>query len=357
MRLPVPSTPCPAQGVVVALDGGNSKTDIVVVTTDGEVLSRGRSGPFLPHLQGAQEAVGSFVPAVERAMASAGVARATHVAAYLANADLPVETAAIRAAVLEHDWADSVTVENDTFAVLRAGTERGFGVAVVCGAGINAVGVAPGGAQVRFPALGRITGDWGGGLGLAEETLWSSVRAEDGRGPATTMTTLISTHFATPDATTVAEQLHLGILPPARMHELVTVLFDAGEAGDPVAVSIIERQAEEIVTLVATTVRRLGLLDSDVDVVLGGGILAAREAVLLRPLGIRLAAALPTVRPVFLCSPPVLGAAMLGLEQLWADGADPPATALRTRAVERLRSALEPRSPQLAGAQQREDPR
>ena len=54
-------------------------------------------------------------------------------------------------------------VDNDTFAVLRAGTERGWGVAVVCGAGINCVGVSPDGRHARFPALGTITGDWGGG--------------------------------------------------------------------------------------------------------------------------------------------------------------------------------------------------
>ena len=34
-----------------------------------------------------------------------------------------------------------MTVANDTFAILRAGTERGWGVALVCGAGMNCVGV------------------------------------------------------------------------------------------------------------------------------------------------------------------------------------------------------------------------
>ena len=31
------------------------------------------------------------------------------------------------------------------------------------GAGINGVGVGPDGAVVRFPALGAVSGDWGGG--------------------------------------------------------------------------------------------------------------------------------------------------------------------------------------------------
>src|SRR4029450_9447045 len=95
-------------------------------------------------------------------------------------------------------------------AVLRAGTERGWGVAVVCGAGINCVGVAPDGRQVRFPALGGITGDWGGGDGLPPAgshvrvpalgeitgdwgggydvgmaAVSAAARSEDGRGPRT----------------------------------------------------------------------------------------------------------------------------------------------------------------------------
>jgi len=31
-------------------------------------------------------------------------------------------------------------------------------LAVVCGAGINCIGIAPDGRQARFPALGEITG-------------------------------------------------------------------------------------------------------------------------------------------------------------------------------------------------------
>ena len=76
---------------------------------------------------------------------------------------------------------------NDTFAVLRAGTEQGWGVAVVCGAGINCVGVAPDGRHVRFPALGAITGDWGGGYDVGLAAMSAAARSFDGRGPTTTL--------------------------------------------------------------------------------------------------------------------------------------------------------------------------
>ena len=101
-------------------------------------------------------------------------------------------------------------VGNDTFAVLRAGTERGWGVAVVCGAGINCVGVAPDGRDARFPALGAITGDWGGGYDVGLAALSAAARSEDGRGPATTLEHAVPAHFGFETPLELATAIHAG---------------------------------------------------------------------------------------------------------------------------------------------------
>ena len=49
--------------------------------------------------------------------------------------------------------------------------------------GINCVGVAPDGRHLRFPALGAITGDWGGGYDVGLAAVFAGARSEDGRGP------------------------------------------------------------------------------------------------------------------------------------------------------------------------------
>jgi len=61
----------------------------------------------------------------------------------VAGADLPADDRRILRGVRVRGWATDNVVRNDTFAVMRAGADRGWGVAVVCGAGINCVGVAP----------------------------------------------------------------------------------------------------------------------------------------------------------------------------------------------------------------------
>src|SRR5213076_3249185 len=113
----------------------------------------------------------------------------------LAGVDFPSEEEDVRAAAGRRGLASRISVGNDTFAVLRSGTERGWGVAVVCGAGINCVGVAPDGRQARFPALGAITGDWGGGYDLGLAAVSAAARSEDGRGPRTNLERAVPAHF------------------------------------------------------------------------------------------------------------------------------------------------------------------
>lgn len=326
----------PSQRTIIAIDGGNSKTDVVLIDGTGTVLRRARSGPFIPHLVGAVEAVDSVGDAIDDVLGATVSGRADRIDAYLANADLAVEEAALHAAFVAHGWADEVVVENDTLALLRAGTRSPDAVAIVCGAGINAVGVAADGSRVRYPALGRTTGDWGGGLSLAKEALWATARHEDGRGPQTALTAAVARHFDLPTAIAVSEALHLGTIDRDRVHELVPVLFEVAATGDPVAAALVHRQADEIVLLARVTLDRLGLLDRPTDIVLGGGILSSSHPLLLDDVLEGLRRDTPHGRPVLLDEVPVVGAALLGLERVWA-GHD---AAGREAALDRLRTQI-----------------
>ncbi|GHF51596.1 kinase [Kitasatospora xanthocidica] len=334
--LPDPLLPAPLLPGVLAIDAGNSKTDVALIGADGTVLGSARGGGFEPQKIGGAAAVAGLAPLVAQAAAEAGHPTwqgvlTSHVSACLANADLPVEEEALRDALESHPWGASNTVVNDTFGLLRAGTDGPRGVAVVCGAGINCVGLLPDGRTARFPALGELTGDWGGGSGLALTSMWHAVRAEDGRGGPTALAPAIAAHFGLPSAGAVAEAVHLGRLPGTRLHEIVRVLFAAANAGDEVALELIDRQADEIVRLAVVALGRLGLLDAPTPVVLGGGVLASRQPLLLDNLRARLAAAAPLAEPRVVVAPPVLGAALLGLDHLDAG----------TEAQARVREAYE----------------
>ncbi|MER5492178.1 N-acetylglucosamine kinase [Streptomyces sp. NPDC002454] len=322
----------PVTGPVLAIDAGNSKTDAAVVLADGRVVGTGRSGGFQPPRVGVETAVDTLAEAVSAAFAEAGLTEVGHVSACLANADLPAEERQLAEALRRRGWSGtgSVDVRNDTFALLRTGVAEPRGVAVVCGAGINCVGMRPDGRTARFPAIGKISGDWGGGLGLAEEALWHAARAEDGRGVATALARALPAHFGLDSMYGLIEALHFGHVPSGRVHELTPVLFDCAQDGDEVARSLVDRLADEVVGMAVVALTRLELLDEAAPVVLGGGVLAARHPRLDEGVRARLAARAPKAVPQVVAERPVLGSALLGLDRL---GAGP-------RAQARLREQL-----------------
>ena len=316
---------------VVGVDGGNSKTDVVVASTAGRLLARAR-GPGvrspLGDPAGWRDGLTSLVADARRA---AGVRAEAACAAYLlANVDLPVERRIARRELGRAGQAEVTVVGNDTLAVLRAGATRDWGVAVVSGAGINAVGVHPSGRTAGFLALGNYTGDSGGGLGLGIGALGAAIRSRDGRGPATVLARTVPAAFGLRRPAEVAIAVHTGAVRYDGLHVLAPVLFAAAADGDAVATGLVDAFADEVAVMATALIRRLRLTRSDVEVVLGGGTLQTGNGVLHDRVGAGIAAVAARATVTVLNAPPVLGAVV---EAMTVAGA--PAAALR-----RVRRAL-----------------
>ncbi len=325
---------------MLAVDGGNSKTDVALVAADGTLLASARGPGINAHEVGVDQTVLILDAVVKQATAqldrgAAGPSDplARHTVACLANADLPEEEAEHATAVQAQGWSESATVVNDTFAILRSGLVDGaephWGVAVVCGAGINAVGVAPDGRVTRYLALGTISGDWGGGAGLGLEVLWHAIRAEDGRGPETALAGYLTSHFGVERVEEVTIGIHKGKIPDDDLIGLAPILLRAAEEGDAVARRVVERLAGEISVMATTAMRRLGLTGLATPVVLGGGVVTARNPLLISGITRQLAEAAPAAEVRVIDVPPVAGAALLGLDHVHA----PAAAASRLRAA------------------------
>jgi N-acetylglucosamine kinase-like BadF-type ATPase len=341
---------------VLAIDGGGSKTDMALVGADGSLLASARGGASNHQVVGRDAALAVLSSLVKdvatRAGLSAGGPIAAHTSACLAGADLPDEEAELTAVIAAQGWSKTATVVNDTFAVLRAGLDddvrgRHWGIGVLSGHGTNCVGVAPDGRLFRFVALGAISGDWGGGGDLGPDALWWAARAEDGRGPDTELRRAVPAHFGLSRVEDVILGVYRGTIGYAELFGLTPVLFAVANAGDEVARAVVVRQAEEVCAMATVAARNLGLEGGGSDgepvpVVLGGSVLTARDPLLTEVIADQLAAQLPTARIRIIDAPPVLGAALLGLDRAGAPAAS----------LARLRAALaQPASQLRAGPQ------
>lgn len=311
---------------ILAVDGGGSKVDVALLRPSGTVLgaTRVRLGD-LQHTNWLVQPqieerhlmpLGGAIAEVARqaGLEPDGVPIADVGVFCLAGADLPPDERRLLSWVRGNGWVQRPLVHNDTFAVLRAGTDRPWGVAVVCGYGTNCTGVAPNGRVTRFPAVGPISGDWGGGSEIGSMAAWYAVRSEDGRGPKTTLQRLVPEFFGLRRPRQLTEAMYFERIAEDRLADLAPLVFRAAKDGDEVAQSLVDRQADEIVTMAGAAIRRLRMTKLDVEVVLGGGIFRNRDDAFFERIREGLLRVAPASSIVPLSAPPVVGAALIGLD-------------------------------------------
>ena len=309
---------------ILAVDGGDSKADVALIARDGTLLGarrrRGSAHFGLDH-NGSLE---TLETAIRAACADGGIDPdrtpiATTGVYCVAGADIRIDDRRIAGELGRRGWARKTIVRNDTFAMLRAGTERGWGVAVVCGSGMNCAGVGPDGRVVRFPSFGELSGDRAHGGGwLGRAALGVAIRARDRRGPRTLLEGLVPAHFKMRSPTAVMEAVYVGNIENSRLTELAPVVFTAADHGDRVARTLITELADEVVVTAVAAIRRLHLSARDVEVILGGGVFRSNDREMLDRIGTGIAAAAPKAIIRKLAAPPVLGAALIGLDQVHA---------------------------------------
>jgi N-acetylglucosamine kinase-like BadF-type ATPase len=328
-----------ASQVVLAIDGGNIKTDVALVSGDGRLLSLIRGTTVSPHALGFDRAVRHLSELVSEACAAAGLGHsgreplADVARVLLAGADLPEEVDRLQEALGAMGWASHLVVENDTLALLRTGTDRGWGVAVVCGGGINAVGISPDGRDARWPSLGAITGDWGGGHDVGIAALGGACRSADGRGPITTLEQAVPAHFGMRTPLEVVRAFHFKEISLEEIAQLSPVVYEQS-AVDPVARDILMRVSVEVAAFARAGLERVDLIDAGADVVIGGGLMRAAPDWMLARIRELVAAVSPSAKVVLAHEGPIVGATILGLDEI---GAGPGAVA---RAREELQRAI-----------------
>jgi N-acetylglucosamine kinase-like BadF-type ATPase len=311
---------------VLAVDGGNSKTDLALIDGEGRLIASTRAPGSSHQRVGIDGALAAIHEGLDALRASAGIPSGRPIAEVgvfcLAGVDLPVDQELLRTTLRGERITETLQLHNDTFAVLWAGAPEGWGIGVAAGTGLNCVGVAPDGRQLRFPALGQISGDWvAGGRWLGVRALGQAVRARDGRGPRTSLEHAVPAYYGLADPLAVAEAVYTRQIEERQLLRLAPTVFEQAAAGDAVSRDLLDQMADEVVNYVRATIEHLDLREPGIPIVLGGGLFRAGDALFAERVraGIHALALDPDVR--MLDAPPVLGAALRGLTELGVDEA------------------------------------
>jgi N-acetylglucosamine kinase-like BadF-type ATPase len=114
------------------------------------------------------------------------------------------------------------------------------------------------------------------------------------------------------------EALYTEALDGQRMLELAPLVFKAAARGDGVARGLIAMLGDEVVATANAAIRRLRLTRRRFDVILGGGIFRSGDGLLMSQVSGGIKRVAPEASLTVLDVPPVLGAALLGLDAIRA---------------------------------------
>lgn len=305
---------------ILGADVGATKTHILVADESGQALGFGESGPGNHETVGYEGLRVALTSALHDALHSAQLSKAQIAGAGfgVAGYDWPVQREPILRAISALNLDAPVEVVNDALLGLLVGASEGWGVAVVSGTGCNCWGWDKGRQRLGQMTGGGLTlGEGAGATELLARTLQMIAHAWTRRGPATQLTPMLLEYTGARDVPELLQGFISGSLTlSARAAPLV---FEAARAGDSVAQDVIRWAGSELGEMVKAVVRQLQFETLAFEIVMVGSLFKGGP-MLIEPLRETVLGFAPQARFVRLSAPPVVGAVLLGMEQVGLTG-------------------------------------
>jgi glucosamine kinase len=280
--------------IVVGVDGGGSKTRVLIGTGEGEVLASAE-GPKSAVTPGqAAHSADVIAELVTRALgeiAQPGAVIPRVLYCGVAGTGRDEERRALHTALDEKELAEEVIIDSDGLIAMYDAFDDRAGILLVVGTGSIAYGRSPAGELVRCGGWGPVFGDEGSGGWIGRRALGIVAASSDGREPPTA---LLFPILAATQCEDIQDLIPWAAAADARAFaSLVPVIFSTAAAGDPRANALLTLAAEELVLHVRALSRQLFTDErAAVAVALSGGLMD-RGSPLRKRLEQRLKSAVP----------------------------------------------------------------
>lgn len=299
---------------VVGIDQGHSETRAVVCRHDGIILGIGTAPGSCHSSHGMDHAMQCITTAAGDALRSTGLSAedVEMLACGLTCADWEDEYVMLQSYVARLRLSRQAIVKSDSIIALKGGTFASYGAVIIAGTGGNCAVISPEGDEFVYHYYNDK--NLQGGMALGRRALELIYRSATGREPSTLLTqlTLDFYGFSTVDQLLRAdceERLD-------RCSAIAPLVFQAAYKGDYPSSCIIKSFGEGVAEMAVTAMARFNMTGLDVDVVLSGGIFKAVGNLLDDVIAATIHMTVPRARIMNARYEPVVGAAVLGLQEL-----------------------------------------
>lgn len=301
--------------LLLGIDGGQTATKSMLVSTDGTAVASGLGGPSDHfHIEGGIEknrlAIHGAIKSVLEA-AGADASRVLAIGLGLTGApewgkQNPIVRDIVRE-VLPHLSTERISVLPDYKTNLLGASGGKPGVVLIAGGGCISYGITVDGREGLAGGYGYLLGDQGSAFDIGLRAIDAATKADDLRGPKTELLRVVLEHFGLDRVRDITQVVYQAGFPRERISQLTPAVVRTAEAGDAVAVEILAGAAADAAGTAVGVLRQLFDPGEEVAVYLTGGVFQAGPLV-RQPFDKALKAAWPPARATEPRFPPVVGA-------------------------------------------------
>jgi N-acetylglucosamine kinase-like BadF-type ATPase len=233
---------------LLAVDGGQTSTRVVLARDDGSILAQATGGPS-NHTEepgGAERFEQEISSTLSRALQAAGLPPLNQAEFEAACFGMTGETVIKQQVLSRIVRTPRLLVVHDSANALMGATAGEPGLIVIAGTGSVARGMDRHGREFRVGGWGHLFGDEGSAYWIGREAVRAIARQIEGYGETTELTTRFFRRLEVNSAGLLMQKYYAGQWPRDHLASLAAWVDESARAGDHVAQEVLESAGHEL---------------------------------------------------------------------------------------------------------------
>ncbi len=260
---------------IVGIDGGGTKTRLVVIDKEGKTLFTSIGGPSNILSSGYEESKRSintvltngildndleFKNCIGMCIGVAGGGRAT----VKGQIEEIIRTAGFKGKLI---------VTHDGEIALTAGTEGKEGLLLIAGTGAICYGKNNIGDIVRVSGWGHLVGDEGSAYSIGIKIIRAVMKAYDGRAEATLLSKLLLTELGFSNEEEIITHIYRPQFTKEHIAALAVLIEEGIKNNDNISLKIANETVDDLTEAASSASSKLGFKDKDFRLIIDGSVL------------------------------------------------------------------------------------
>ncbi len=304
---------------VAAIDGGATKTRCLIGDLNGNILGDYTLGASNHQTAGPEQAreilENVYLKALEQAQLTNNEIKFAYLG--LSGADLPSDFNLLNKFCIDIFKEIPFKVVNDAWIAMRSGLKGTWGAISICGTGSNSAACSPDGRANILSALSYELGNYGGGGHIAEKALHYAFRAHEGTGGETALVKELPALLGTDDMDDLLTKFYpKRLIDEEDIKKISPLVFALANKRDRVCQKILMDMGHVLGEMTAGVIKKVGMENLKVPVVLGGSVYRGDNPLLIDELTTTVHREVPDAYFIVPVLPPAAGAYLSALDSV-----------------------------------------